>query len=82
MPRLITCVDQDPGDEPILDSQAFWVRLPDGTRARDHNGKLLAFRSRENASAEAKAINAALKENKLPATACAVPPEVHEVVSR
>jgi hypothetical protein len=78
MPRLINCVDQSPVDEPILDSQAFWVRLPDGTRACDGAGKLLAFRNRENAVAEAQAINAYLKENKLEGKALAVPPEPHE----
>jgi hypothetical protein len=78
MPRLITCVDQNPVEEPILDSQAYWVRLPDGSRLRDGNGKLLAFRSRENAIAESKAVNAFLKENGKPALAVAVPPEPHD----
>ena len=78
MPRLITCVDQSPSDEPILDSQAYWVRLPDGSRLRDGTGKLLAFRSRENAIAEAKAVNAFLRENGKEPAAKAVPPEPHE----
>jgi hypothetical protein len=78
VPRLITCVDQHPSEEPVLDSQAYWVRLPDGSRLRDGNGKLLAFRSRENATAEAKAVNAYLKENGKEPLAKAVPPEPHE----
>ena len=78
MPRLITCVDQAPSEEPILDSQAYWVRLPDGSRLRDGSGKLLAFRSRENAVAESRAVNAFLKENGREALARAVPPEPHE----
>ncbi len=66
----------------MLDSQAYWVRLPDGTLARDASSKLLAFRNRENAAAEAKAVNAYLKASKLEATAVAVPPEQHEALLR
>ena len=79
MPRLITTTDMAPGDEPVLDSAAYWVRLPDGSRARDAAGRLLAFRHRENAAYAAKQIDAQLESRGQLTGATAVPPEPHEL---
>lgn len=80
MPRLINCCDMGPDDAPVLDSQAYWVRMPDGTRARDAAGKLLAFKYRENAVEQAARIDFELARQGLRLGARAVPPELHEAL--
>jgi len=77
MPRLIECCDLLPEDGPVLDSQAFWIRMPDGTRARHADGKLLAFKYRENAAQQAELIDIERAKLALPVGAHAVPPERH-----
>lgn len=102
MPRLIDCCDQ-PHDaqgklleEPVLDTSVFWIRLPDGTRAKGQDGRLLAFKEKSNAQAEADNVNAEItarfeqiNEELIaegldpvePAFACVVPPEPHAAVA-